>query len=176
AVTRFDLNTNFAYTNFPNLANQSNALAQPTAIAFGPSGANCFITAFGSDRVALVNPNNGSIIARIDINPAAPGSVASPRTKRGPRGLALKPGAALHVLNRISNTLTVIDPLSRSVVREIPIGSHNPTPLVIREGRGFLYDAKLSGAGLVSCASCHIDGEMDLLAWDLGDPAGSLST
>jgi YVTN family beta-propeller protein len=176
AVTRFDLNTNFAYTNFPNLGNQSNALAQPTAIAFGPSGANYFVTAFGSDRVALVDANTGAIIARIEINPGAIGSVANPRTKRGPRGLALKPGQALYVANRISNTLTVIDPSSRTVVREIPIGSYDPTPAAIRQGRGFLYDAKLSGGGLVSCASCHIDSEMDLLAWDLGDPYGSLST
>ena len=110
------------------------------------------------------------------MNPDAPGSVANPRKKRGPRGLALIPGSALYVLNRISNTLTVVDPANRVVVREIPVGSYDPTPQVIREGRGFLYDAKLSGAGLVSCASCHIDGEMDLLAWDLGDPAGQLST
>ena len=174
SVTRFDLNPNFAYTNFPNLANQSNALAQPTAIAFGPSGANFFVTAFGSDRVALVDANNGNVMARIEINPDTPGSIAGPRTKRGPRGLALKPGVALYVLNRISNTLTIIDPAARSVVREIPVGSYDPTPAVVREGRGFLYDAKLSGAGLVSCASCHIDGEMDLLAWDLGDPNGTI--
>ena len=175
-VTRYDLNPGFAYTNFPNLANQSNALAQPTAIAFGPSGANFFITAFGSDRVALVDANSGVVTARININPSTPGSVANPRTKRGPRGLALKPGAALYVANRISSTITVIDPVTRVVVREIPVGSHDPTPLVIREGRGFLYDAKISGGGLVSCASCHIDGEMDMLAWDLGDRGGELST
>ena len=24
----------------------------------------------------------------------------------------------------------------------------------------------------MSCAACHIDSEMDLLAWDLGDPTG----
>jgi len=176
AVTRFDLNTNFAYTNFPNRANQSNALAQPTAIAFGPSGANFFVTAFGSDRVALVDANSGNVTARIEINPETPGSVANPRTKRGPRGLALRPGVALYVLNRISNTLTVVDPMTRSVVREIPIGSYDPTPLAVRQGRGFLYDAKLSGGGLVSCASCHIDAEMDLLAWDLGDPRGTAET
>ncbi len=175
-ITRFDLNTNFSYNAFPNLANQTNALAQPTAIAFGPSGANFFVTAFGSDRVALVDANSGFVTARIDLNPNAPGSIANPRTMRGPRGLALKPGAALYVLNRISNTITVIDPNSRSVLREIFVGSHDPTPRVIREGRGFLYSAKLSGGGLVSCASCHIDAEMDMLAWDLGDPNGSLET
>ncbi len=176
AVTRYDLNPGFAYTNFPNLANKTNALAQPTAIAFGPSGGNYFITAFGSDRVARVDANSGNVTARIELNPSAPGSVANPKTKRGPRGLALLPGAALYVLNRLSDTITVIDPFTLAVVREIPVGSYDPTPQVIRDGRGFLYDAKLSGGGLVSCASCHIDGEMDLLAWDLGDPAGSLST
>ncbi len=176
AVTRYDLNPGFAYTNFPNLVNQSNALAQPTAIAFGPSGGNYFLTAFGSDRVAMVDANSGNVTARIELNPSAPGSVANPRTKRGPRGLALKPGAALYVLNRISNTITVVNPSDRTVVREIPIGSHDPTPQVIRQGRGFLYDAKLSGGGLVSCASCHIDAEMDLLAWDLGNPGGNLET
>jgi len=175
-VTRYDLNPGFAYTNFPNLANQSNALAQPTAIAFGPSGGNYYLAAFGSDRVAQVSADTGNIGARFDLNPSAPGSVANPRTKRGPRGLALKPGVALYVLNRISNTITVIDPFNNVIVREIPVGSHDPTPQVIREGRGFLYDAKLSGGGLVSCASCHIDGEMDMLAWDLGDPAGHLET
>jgi YVTN family beta-propeller protein len=175
-VTRHDLNPGFAYTNFPNLANQSNALAQPTAIAFGPSGANYFLAAFGSDRVAQIDANTGNVLARIEINPNSPGSAVSPRTKRGPRGLALKPGQALYVLNRLSNTITVVDPMTRAVVREIPIGSHDPTPAVVREGRGFLYDAKLSGGGLVSCASCHIDSEMDMLAWDLGNPGGSLET
>ena len=175
AVTRFDLNPGFNYTTFPSRRDQTNALAQPTAIAFGPSGANYFVTAFGTDRVALVDANSGSILSRIELNPASMGSLASPRTKRGPRGLALKPGAALYVLNRISNTMTVIDPGTRSVVREIPVGSHDPTPAVVREGRGFLYDAKLSGNGTVSCASCHIDAEMDMLAWDLGDPQGDIA-
>jgi hypothetical protein len=62
------------------------------------------------------------------------------------------------------------------VVREIPIGSHDPTPPVIRQGRGFLYDAKLSGNGTVSCASCHIDADMDMIAWDLGDPQGEMGS
>jgi YVTN family beta-propeller protein len=175
-VTRYNLDAGFNYATFPSRRDQTNALAQPTAIAFGPSGANCFITAYGSDRVALIDANSGNVTARIDLNPNAPGSAADPRTKRGPRGLALKPGVALYVANRISNTLTVVDPNSRTVVREIPIGSYDPTPAVIRLGRGFLYDAKLSGNGTVSCASCHIDGEMDMLAWDLGDPSGSLAT
>jgi len=173
--THFDLNPGYHPTNF-TLQNKTNALAQPTAIAFGPSGGNLYLAAFGSDRVARINAGSGGINARIELCPTAPGSESDPRHKRGPRGLALNPGTALYVLNRISGTISVINPTADQVVREIPIGSHDPTSAVIREGRGFLYDAKLSGNGTVSCASCHIDAEMDLLAWDLGDPQGTLET
>jgi YVTN family beta-propeller protein len=177
AVTRFNLNTNAnTVTNFPSLSDLTNALAQPTAMVFGPSGANLYVAAFGSDRVAQVDANSGAVVARIELSPTATGSAADPRNKRGPRGLALKPGQALYVLNRLANSISVISLTSRTVVREIPIGSHDPTPAAVRNGRGFLFDAKLSGAGLVSCASCHIDGDRDELAWDLGNPQGNLET
>ncbi len=174
AVTHFDLNPGFTYTNLPNLAEKTNALAQPTAIVFGPSGGNFFVAAFGSDRIAQVNPDTGGIISRIELAPTAAGSGVDARRKRGPRGLALKPGVVLYVANRISGTISIIDLQTRAVVREMPVGSFDPTPATIREGRGFLYDAKLSGNGTVSCASCHIDAEMDMLAWDLGDPTGEM--
>ena len=76
----------------------------------------------------------------------------------------------------IANTLAIIDTAADSVLREIPVGSYDPTPKFIREGRGFLYDAKLSGNGTMSCASCHVDAEMDMLAWDLGDPSGKMES
>ena len=175
AVTNFDLNAGYHPTRF-TLLDKTNALAQPTAIAFGPSGANYYLAAFGSDRVARVDANSGNITARIELCPTAIGSASDPRNKRGPRGLALKPGAALYVLNRIANTISVIELQNNTVAREIPIGSFDPTPAIVRNGRGFLYDAKLSGNGTVSCSSCHIDAEMDLIAWDLGDPRGTMGT
>ena len=55
-----------------------------------------------------------------------------------------------------------------------PRGSYDPTPEAVKRGRGFLYDARLSGNGTSSCASCHIDGDRDGLAWDLGDPGGDM--
>ena len=177
AVTRFNLNTNAnSVTNFPSLPDLTNALAQPTAMVFGPNGNNFYVAAFGSDRVAQLDANNGAVVARVELSPTAIGSAADPRNKRGPRGLALKPGQALYVLNRLANSITVIGLPTHTVVREIPIGSYDPTPAAVRSGRGFLFDAKLSGAGLVSCASCHIDAERDHLAWDLGNPQGNLET
>ena len=174
-VKPFDLNSNFDYSALPNLAALTNALAQPTSVVFDPSGAFLYVAAFGSDRVAKVDPN-GVVLARIEIGPAV-GSLVDPRHKRGPRGLALNATAQrLYVLNRIANSISIIDTAANAVLKEIPVGAFDPTPEVIRNGRGFLYDAKLSGSGTMACAACHIDAEMDLIAWDLGDPGGQLLT
>jgi YVTN family beta-propeller protein len=159
------------YSTLPNPAAKRIALAQPTAIAFVPSGLAFYVAAFGTDRVALVSVN-GQVLSRIEVG-ATPGAIVNPREKRGPRGLALS-GRWLYVLNRISNTLSIIDTQAQQVIREIPTGLYDPTPEVIRAGRGFLYDAKLSGNGTAACAACHVDAEMDMLAWDLGDPGGNL--
>src|SRR4029077_19814591 len=41
----------------------------------------------------------------------------------------------------------------------------------ILNGRRFLYDARLTSSnGEASCSSCHIFGDFDSLAWDLGNP------
>lgn len=175
AVTRFNLNPNYSPTNF-TLLDRTNALSQPTSIVFDPSGTNLYVAAFGSDRVACVDPGTGDVTLRVELCPTATGSDVDPRNKRGPRGLALMPGAALYVLNRISNSISVINLTNNSLAKEIPTGSYDPTPAVIHNGRGFLYDAKLSGNGTVACASCHIDAENDALAWDLGDPQGQMFT
>ena len=171
-VTPIDLNPTIDYSVLPNPDAQSIALAQPTSILFEPFGRFFYVAAFGTDRVAMVDPL-GNVLARIDLGP--PGAVADPRHMRGPRGLALHaPAQRLYVLNRISNTISVVDVSTNSVVLELPVGTFDPTPLVVKAGRGFLYDAKLSGSGTGSCASCHIDGDMDMIAWDLGDPGGKL--
>ncbi len=175
-VTPYDLNSNINYSLLPNPAAMSNALAQPTAVVFDPSGAFMWVAAFGSDRIAKVDAS-GVVLARIELCPTATGSAVDPRNKRGPRGLALNALAnRLYVMNRIANTIDIIDTIGLAVLQEFPVGSHDPTPASIRQGRGFLYDAKLSGNGTMACASCHIDAEMDLIAWDLGDPSGQMIT
>ncbi len=175
ALTHFDLNSNIDYATLPNLPAKTNALAQPTSIVFDPSGSLLYVAAFGSDRVAKLDPN-GAVLARIDIGPEI-GSIVDPRHKRGPRGLALNASAnRLYVLNRIANSISIVDTAANTVLKEIPIGSYDPTPDTIKQGRGFLYDSKLSGNGTMACAACHIDAEMDLIAWDLGDPTGQMIT
>ena len=172
ALSISDLNPGIDYNLLPNPAAQGAALAQPTAIVFDPSGAFAYVAAFGSDRIAKLNAD-GTVASRINLSP----SPANSRNMRGPRGLAFdSPNGRLYVLNRISNTIQVINTASEKVISEVPVGAFDPTPTVIKNGRGFLYDARLSGNGTVSCASCHLDGDNDRLAWDLGDPGGQVQT
>jgi YVTN family beta-propeller protein len=174
-VTPFNLNPNIDYSILPNPAALNIALSQPAGTVFDPSGNFMWVAAFGTDRVAKVD-TNGNVLLRIEVG-GTPGAIADPANKRGPRGLALNAAAqTLYVLNRISNTLSVVNTASGLLTKEIPVGSYNPTPPAIQAGRGFLYDAKLSGNGTGACASCHVDGDMDHLAWDLGDPDGTMTT
>jgi YVTN family beta-propeller protein len=174
-MTAFDLNPGIDYTVLPNPSALETALAQPAAAVFDPGGQFLWVAAFGTDRIARVGIN-GAVQARIEIGQAT-GTQVDPRRKRGPRGLALNAAARiLYVLNRISNTLSVVNTSSLTVLNEMPVGSFDPTPVEIRNGRGFLYDAKLSGNGTGACAGCHVDGDMDHLAWDLGDPGGAMQT
>ena len=117
-----------------------------------------WVAAFGTDRVAQVS-TTGNVLATIEVaQPSGQGSNVDPIHKRGPRGLALNSTAqALYVLNRITNSISIVSTSQLTELSEIPIG-FNPTPAHIQHGRGFLYDAKLSGNGTGSCASCHIDG------------------
>src|SRR5262249_17598101 len=60
-----------------------------------------------------------------------------------------------------------------SEVQHLPV--YNPEPAAVTDGRQFLYDATLTSSnGEAACASCHIFGDFDSLAWDLGDPRGTV--
>ena len=51
---------------------------------------------------------------------------------------------------------------------------HDPEPPSVRNGRRFLYDARLTSSnGEASCSSCHVFGNTDDLSWNLGDPDGA---
>lgn len=174
-VTPFNLNPNINYATLPNPQALSTALAQPAGVVFDPSGDFMYVASFGTDRVAQVS-TNGNVNWFAELNPNSIGSAVSSTTKRGPRGLAFNSGArTLYALNRISDTISVIDTVTKTVTGEIAVGA-DPTPASLKAGRGFLYDAKLSGNGTGACASCHVDGDMDHLAWNLGDPSGSMTS
>ncbi len=152
---------------------KSLALSEPTAIVIDATRRRIWVAAQGSDRIAQVS-DQGEVVQRIDLTgPFSQGD--SQVTKRGPRGLALtQNGEVLYVFNRMSQSVSIVDTTTAQVTGEVSLG-FDPMSPEWRRGQGLLYDARLSADGTVSCASCHIDGEHDLLSWDLGDPGGTMT-
>jgi len=151
------------------------ALAQLTdVLPFEEDGevTKVFFTAFGSDRLGIIEPNFGEDPLKWKIRRRNIAPLQHPVS--GPRGLALKPAgghqdAKLYVLNRLDNSVAVFDPKTNNQTGAFKL-RHDPTSPWIREGQQFLYSAKLSGSGFVSCASCHVDARLDGLVWDLATP------
>lgn len=73
------------------------------------------------------------------------------------------------VLNRLGESLTLLDPDTGAVTGEIPLGPM-PAPTPRDEGERLFFDAHRSRFGWMSCHSCHPDGHSNgLLADTLGD-------
>ncbi|MDX1950645.1 MAG: cytochrome c peroxidase, partial [Verrucomicrobiota bacterium] len=172
-----DLNGGIDYGLLPNEEALATSLAQPSAIVFASDGTHGWVAGFGSDRIAKISAE-GEFLLRVDLRILAGDDLSiGTRRMRGPRGFALDEGRGrLFVLNKLANSITVVNGDRGVVEAEFPVGTHDPMAASVKEGRGFLFDARLSGNGTVSCASCHIDADRDGLSWDLGDPGGHMIT
>lgn len=168
AVTPVHLNrhVNFALPQGASIpaAEKSKSLSQPTALVFSPNGETLYTAAFGSSKVAAL-PTSALVSGNY-----VPDSSRHIDVPAGPAGLAINAsGNRLFVYSRIAHAVVVVDVANRSVLSTRNLFS--PESAAVREGRRFLYDATLSSAnGTVSCASCHVFGDLDHLAWDLGNP------
>ncbi|NNC77533.1 MAG: hypothetical protein HKN77_06170 [Woeseiaceae bacterium] len=139
-------------------------------MAITTDGQTLYATAFGSQKIAVFNT------AEIDDDSFVPTAVPHiDLSGGGPSGIVLDEGNNLaYVATRFDNGISTIDLVARQEIAHVTM--FNPEPPSIIEGRKFLYDARItSGNGNDSCASCHIFGDTDGLAWDLGNPDGTVS-
>lgn len=145
-------------------AEKARSLAQPTAMVLSDSGDTLFTAAFGSAKVAAL-PTAALISGSYTADASRHIDVPA-----GPAGLAINSaGSRLFVYSRIAHAVSVIDVPNRTLLSSRSLFS--PESTAVKEGRRFLYDASLTSAnGTVSCASCHVFGDLDHLAWDLGNP------
>jgi len=129
------------------------------------------VAAFGSSKIGVFDA--GELEAGT-FTPSSANHIAV--TGGGPGGLTLSAdGGTLYVFTRFDNGVSVIDTASRTEDHHIALP--NPEPAHVTAGRPFLYDAfETSSNGEASCSSCHIFGDMDDLAWDLGNPDETVST
>ncbi|MGD2007282.1 MAG: hypothetical protein PVJ95_03340 [Cellvibrionales bacterium] len=147
------------------------SLSQPTAVAMAPDGEHLYVAALGSGVVAKVAADNlrdGAYQPDASAHFHVPGGA--------PAGLAVSPtGERLFVYSLVGHSVSVMDAETGALLGERALFS--PEPSNIRAGRRFLYDARETSAnGTSACASCHIFGDMDQLAWDLGNPDADLQS
>src|SRR6185437_6198830 len=65
--------------------------------------------------------------------------------------------------------ISIVDIDAKAEVAHLSMFS--PEPPSVTRGRRFLYDASIGSAhGDSACATCHVFGDFDGLAWDLGNP------
>jgi DNA-binding beta-propeller fold protein YncE len=146
---------------------KNHSLSTPLDMAVTSDGTTLYLAAFGSSRIGVFDT---TALRNNSFDPRVTSSSYIPVSGGGPSGLVLDEARGrLYVLTRFDNSLKVVDLGTRSETAALPLP--NPEPASVVQGRKMLYDATVfSGNGEASCASCHIFGDLDDLAWDLGNP------
>lgn len=165
SVTSIHLNKHIDYSVQPApLSVKANSLATPTGMAVSSDGSTLYVAAFGSGKVGVFDTT------QLETNTFTPSSLSHISVGGGPSGLVLdEANSRLYVFNRFDNTISVVNTSTNLEIATKSI--YNPEPANVVDGRPFLYDAmQTSSNGEASCSSCHIFGDFDSLAWDLGNP------
>ena len=156
----------FSQTN-TSVEEKARSLSTPMEMVFSPDGQTLYVVAFGSSKIGVFD------VPELEDDDFVPDpSLQVEVTGGGPSGIVLDENRGrAYVLTRFDNGISVIDLDEKEEIEHVVM--YNPEPAHIVEGRPFLYDARLtSGRGNDSCATCHVFGDTDALAWDLGDPDG----
>ncbi|KYF51147.1 hypothetical protein BE08_35895, partial [Sorangium cellulosum] len=154
----------------PNAEN-AKSLAFPQEMAVTSNGATLYVAALGSSKIGVFST------AALENDTFVPSTANQiPVSGGGPTGLVLDESRnRLYVLTRFDNSISIINTTTKTEVGHVPM--YNPEPASIVNGRRFLYDASFSSShGDSACASCHIFGDLDDLAWDLGNPDAPVVT
>jgi DNA-binding beta-propeller fold protein YncE len=163
------LNKHIDYTVDGTPAEAARSLAFPTGLAVTPDGQTLYVAALGSSKLGVFST------AQLELDTFTPSEANQiPLTGGGPTGLVLDaPTGTIYVLTRFDNSISIVDTRTRRQIDHVAM--YNPEPATIVAGRKFLYDATLTSShGDSACAGCHVFGDFDGLAWDLGDPDAAI--
>jgi len=169
-VTPRRLNKHIDYGVVPSPAGTAaKSLATPTGLVVNGAGNTLYVAAFGSSTVGVFD------VAQLENDTFVPSAANHVAVQGGgPSGLVLHEGhGRLYVATRFDDGISVIDTGTNTEIAHLSL--HDPEPASVQNGRPFLYDAVLTSSnGEASCSSCHVFGDFDSLAWDLGNPDGAV--
>jgi DNA-binding beta-propeller fold protein YncE len=175
------LNRHIDYSVLPAPAGvRDHSLATPLQMVVSSDGAKLYVAAFGSSKVGVFDTadlEDDSLWDDLgaEFDPTVESANYISLSGGGPSGLVLdEVRNRLYVATRFNNGVSIVDLGTGTERANLVV--HNPEPEQVVEGRHMLYDAfKTSSNGEASCSSCHIFGDFDSLAWDLGNPDAAVS-
>lgn len=165
---RIDLNTNV----LSGLKTQGYRCAVPNQLALSGDGTRLFVACYETQNAAVIDLASNQVVAEL-----RGGSTST--DPFGARGLLVN-GNALYLYQRGDHSLQTFDLAglaSGSVRLPVPgttrrIG-FDVTSRVVRNGRRHFLNAANSASGLATCNTCHMDGHLDGIAWNLSDATGA---
>jgi DNA-binding beta-propeller fold protein YncE len=176
-VTPIHLNKHIDYSKLANSpgfdpTTKSHSLSTPLGMEMTRDGKTLFVAAFGSSKIGVFDT---AALENNTFNPTVDSANYIQVSGGGPSGLVLdETRGLLYVMTRFDNSIKVIDLSSKKEIAAVALP--NPEPLSVIQGRPMLYDGNRSANGEAACASCHIFGDVDDLAWDLGNPDAVVKT
>jgi YVTN family beta-propeller protein len=160
-----------------------NYFADPTDLVITPDGRLAFVTGGGIDAVAVVDIQRMLAVLeaaseedRRELLPNHLGVTTEFVERRipvgrNPRGLAVSPdGRFVYVAEALDDAVAVIDVARRERVATIDLGGPEEITLT-RKGERIFHSAEVTFGRQFSCHSCHPDGGIDAITYDL-EPDG----
>lgn len=155
----------------------------PTDVAFTPDGNRALVTSSGSDRVAVIDvpkllsmlrnaaPEELDAVFPNHLGKAPEFVIRHIPTGDSPRGILVAPdGKVAFTANCLDDSLTVIDLERLESAGRIDLGGPKEISKV-RIGERLFHSARITFQRQFSCHSCHPDGHINGLAFDI-EPDG----
>jgi len=152
--------------------------ADVTDVAFTPDGRRALVTSAGTDQVAVLDVGKlRALLARSSeadrrellpnwLGASAEFVLARVPVGANPRGIVVAPdGASAWVASTLDDSLSVIDLASTSVARVDLGGPRERTRF--RWGERLFHSANVTFQRQFACATCHPDGHVDGLTYDI---------
>ena len=160
-----------------------NYFADPTDVAITPDGRYAYVTGGGVDEIAVIDIEKmRSVLAgatdweREHVLPnhlGVPTEFVLTRIPVGanPRGIAVSPdGRSVYVAEALDDTVSMIDVATQTRVAVIDLGG--PSVITLgRRGERIFHSAEVTYGRQFSCHSCHPDGGVDGITYDI-EPDG----
>jgi YVTN family beta-propeller protein len=155
----------------------------PADVAITPDGRLALVTSSGSDRIAVVDvfklismlkaasEHEREHVFPNHLGKSAEFVIAHIPTKNSPRGIIISPdGKTAFAANALDDSVTVIDLKKLQPVARIDLGGTKEINIT-RYGELLFHSADISFRRQFSCHSCHPDGHIDGLTYDI-EPDG----